>query len=98
MGKQGELKGIERPKIQEIEDAAEVYVKSRNKRMKLSKEEKADKTALIEMMKKHKQSIYKLDDGEIVTISSTPQVKVSRPEEPEDDEAEDEKEAKAQAN
>lgn len=69
MGRQKELAGIERPKVQEIEDAAEVYVKSRNKRMKANEAEKADKDALIEVMKKHKLISYKTDDGETVTIT-----------------------------
>ena len=89
MAKQSELKGFERPKIQELEDLAEVYVKSRDKRMKCTEAEVADKAALIEGMKKHKQKTYRLDSGELVIIGTgKPTVKVSEPEvaEEEDDE------------
>lgn len=68
--KQTELKGIERPKVQAIEDKAEVYVKSRDKRVKASKDEVADKVALIEEMKKHKLETYRLDTGEVVVITA----------------------------
>lgn len=93
VAKQKELEGFERPKVQELEDLAEVYVKSRDKRMKLTKQESADKVALIEGMKKHKLSTYRLDGGEVVVISSGPsQVKVTAPQEPEaEEEAEESK-------
>lgn len=98
--KQKELEGFERPKIQALEDLAEVYVKSRNKRMKATEAEVADKAALIEGMKKHKQTTYKLDSGEVVIISSgKPSVKVTDPEESEEEEGEEApKKAKEEAN
>lgn len=79
MGKQKELEGFERQVIKEVEDAAEVYVNSRNKRMEASEAEVADKLALIEVMKKHKLTVYALpDDGLVVTITTgKPNVKVT---------------------
>ncbi len=92
MTKQGELKGIERPKIQEIEDKAEVYSKSMNRRVKAGVAEKADKAALIEAMKNHKVKSYRTDEGLIVTLAEGPsKVQISDAPEPEDDEDKAEK-------
>ena len=57
--RQLEIAGTERPTIEEVDAAAESYVEQRDKRMHLSEKEKAAKTALIEVMKKHKLSVYR---------------------------------------
>ena len=87
MARQKELAGMERPKIQEIEDKAEVYSKSMNRRVKAGVAEKADKTALIESMKAHKLKSYRTDDGLIVTLADGPsKVQISDAPEPDDEE------------
>lgn len=90
MGRQKEIPGTERPKIQEVEDAAEVYVKSRDKRIKASKAESTDKAALIAAMQKHKLNVYAIaDEGLVVTVTNgKPEVKVT--ESKEADEPDDE--------
>lgn len=92
MGRQKEIPGTERPKIQEVEDAAEVYVKSRDKRIRASKAESTDKAALIAAMQKHKLNVYAIaDEGLVVTVTNgKPEVKVTESKEAEHDEEPDE--------
>lgn len=96
MAKQSELKGLERPKIQELEDKGEVYSKSMNRRVKAGVAEKADKAALIEALRKHKLKSYRMDDGTVITLADgSPKVQLSEAEEPEpDDDEEDPKASK----
>lgn len=61
--KQDELPGVERPKIKEVEDAAEAYEEARDERMKLTEEETEAQVALVEVMKKHKVKVYKRADA-----------------------------------
>lgn len=98
MARQKEIPGTERPKVQEVEDAAEVYVKSRDKRIKASKAESTDKAALIAAMQKHKLSVYKIaDEGLVVTVTpGKVDVKVTESKD-RDDADEDEEEAPAKA-
>lgn len=97
MGRQKEIPGTERPKVQEVEDAAEVYVKSRDKRIKASKAESTDKAALIAAMQKHKLGVYKIaDEGLVVTISPG-KVDVKVTESKDRDEADEDEEAPAKA-
>lgn len=90
--KQAALPGMERESNKEVDAAAEVYVKSRDKRIKASEHEVADKAALIGLMQKHKLTVYKDEDaGLIITLSpGKPNVKVQ---EADDEEADDEAEA-----
>ncbi len=89
MARQRELAGIEREKIPELEDKAEVYAKSMQKRVKAGVAEKADKAALIEAMRTHKLKSYRTDDGMIVTLSEgTQKVQISEAEAPDDDDTE----------
>lgn len=76
--RQQEIPGTEREVNKEVEAAAEVYVKSRDKRIKASEHEVADKTALIAAMQKAKLSVYKDEDhGLVITITpGKPNVKV----------------------
>jgi hypothetical protein len=89
-GRQKDLPGIERESIPEINAAAEAYVKARDKRMELTKEEVATHEALAETMKRHKVKVYKDSDADpplIMTLTSTEvvvKVKVSvAPKDPE---------------
>ena len=80
MKKQLNIAGTEQPTIKEIDDAAAAYVTSRNKRMSASIDEKADKEALIEVMKKHGLDVYRVDSDVpmVVTITQASEsVKVS---------------------
>lgn len=60
--KQGELPGLERKVVKEINTAAEAYVSARDKRMQLTEKESEAKQALLDVMKKHKTEIYRDDD------------------------------------
>ena len=57
--KQKSLPGMEPESIKEIDDAAEAYVKERDKRVRQTVREVDAKTALIDVMKKNKVSVYK---------------------------------------
>ena len=79
MARQGELPGTERKRIEEVETAAEAYVRVRDRRMKLSKSEKEAKDALIAVMRKHHLDVYKDTEATpplVVRVSQTDNVKV----------------------
>lgn len=90
--RQAEIPGTERVVDKDVEACAEGYVKSRNKRIKASEAEVVDKAALIEAMKKAKQTVYKDEEhGFIITLTpGKPNVKVT-----EDEPANDDEEAEA---
>lgn len=77
MARQKELTGIERESIEEINVAAESYVKARNKRMRLTEQEVASKTALIEAMTKHKKRVYRDDEASPPLIITLTEAKTS---------------------
>ena len=64
--KQSEIPGTERPKVKELDDAAESYVDARDKRMKLTEKEKVAKDALIAVMKKHGHNVYRDESASLV--------------------------------
>lgn len=66
--KQGKLPGMEEPTIKEVEEAADLYYVKKNKRIKLSAEEKDSKVNLIEIMLKNNLTKYKTEDGLIVNL------------------------------
>lgn len=82
MARQKELSGIEKESVKEIEEAAESYVEARDKRMKLTEKEVERKAALIEVMRKHKRTVYRDDNAApplLVTLKEgTVSVKVTR--------------------
>lgn len=57
--RQGELPGMEAPRITEIENAAELYHRDMTARVAASNKEKVTKKALIDAMKKHGQASYR---------------------------------------
>ena len=59
--KQGELPGVEKQTIKELDDAAEAYVDARDARIKKSEVEAEAKQALIDVMKKHGKQVYRDD-------------------------------------
>jgi len=56
--KQGELAGMERPTIKEVDDAAEAYHAAMKKRIKLGAKEKLAKVTLIAVMEKNNITAY----------------------------------------
>lgn len=62
MAKQPNLPGMTPKHIAEIEEAAEELRELRTQRMELGESEEKAQTALVEVMKKHKVSHYKIDD------------------------------------
>lgn len=82
---QMEIPGTERPKIKEIEVAAEDYVAIRDKRMALTEKECAAKLTLIETVKAHASEltkdlkgnrVYRYDDQLVMLIPGSDNVKV----------------------
>lgn len=86
--KQKALPGMEREVHEEVDVAAEVYVKTRDKRVKLTEHEVADKAALIAAMQKHKLTVYK-DEERGLVITLTPGKTGVKVQELKDDEAAD---------
>ena len=73
---QAELKGIERPKVAEIERAADDYVRFSEKHKALSEEKKGAAEVLVMAMKRAKLTKYKYD-SKIITLQEVDKVKVS---------------------
>ena len=69
MGRQKELAGMERPKIQELEDKAEVYERAVKRHKRSTDGLKADKQALLDAMRKNKVDSYRTDDGRIFSVT-----------------------------
>lgn len=89
--RQAELEGMERKAVKEVDDAAEGYCDVRDRRMKLTKKEKAAKDALIVVMKKHNLTVYRDDNANppvLVTLSSKDDVTVRAKGDDEQDESE----------
>lgn len=63
MARQTRIPGTDSEKIKEVDDAAEGYVKARDKRMKLTEAETEAREALISVLKKHKLEVYRDDDA-----------------------------------
>lgn len=98
MAKQTEMPGMERPKIPEIEEAAEKYVKVRDRRMKLTEEEIVAKANLLTAVEAHAKELpydgennrlYRFDDLLVILKPGKPNVKVKHASEDEDEEDED---------
>jgi len=75
---QEELKGIERPSIKDIEEAAAAYETVRDQRMALTQEEIKSKAALLALMKKHKQKKYRFDERIVEIVPGEESVKVKK--------------------
>jgi len=68
--------GVSRPKIKEIEVAADKYVEVRDKRMALTEKEITARTGLIQAMADHKVTEYVYDDQKVVLVHGVDKVKV----------------------
>lgn len=78
MAKQTQIPGTERKVQKDIANAGEAYVTERDRRMKLTEKEKAAKDALIAVMRKHEETVYRDDEnGVIITLTTKDQVKVT---------------------
>jgi hypothetical protein len=64
--KQMDIPGTERPKIKEIEAAAEAYVDVRDKRMKLTEKEVTAQTALVAAVVAHTAELSLNSKGEFI--------------------------------
>lgn len=87
-------KGVEHKSIPEVLVAGEAYERARDARMKKSKGEKDAKNALIDVMIKHGETVYKDDEAAppiLITVSTTHNVKVQRVTEDEDEGDEEKK-------
>ena len=68
--RQTSIPGTEGPRILELDRAAEAYVDVRNERMELTEREVAARSGLGATMRKHGQTVYRVDGDEplIVTL------------------------------
>src|SRR5262245_57495883 len=77
---QAEFKGMETPRIKELDEAAAYYEEGRDERMAASEVEVERKQALIELMHKHKLAIYRIPgtdpQREVVLVTEKEGVKV----------------------
>jgi hypothetical protein len=74
MARQEKLKIDDRKVVKEIEEAAEAYVKARNERMLLTKEECKTRDALIKLMHDHKLKRYAYDGTDEAADGATIEV------------------------
>jgi len=83
--KQLEIAGTERPRIKEIDDAAEAYQDAKKKRMKLTEQEVDAKKALGAVMRKNKVEVYRDDNASppllVVLTPGEDKIKVTEVEE-----------------
>lgn len=76
--KQTEIPGLERPKIKEIEDAADKYESTRDRRMALTEKEVEQMAELVAQMKAHKVQKYRLDEDRYVELVPSEKAKVRK--------------------
>jgi hypothetical protein len=75
--KQQLIPGAEPVSIPAIDEAADQYVKVRNKRMKLTLEEVELRDKLVELMKENELTVYEWDE-QIIELTATEKVKVRK--------------------
>lgn len=73
---QSELKGLERPKVREIEQAADDYVRFRDKHKALGEEKKGAAEVLVAAMRRAKLDKYRYD-GRVITLLEVDKVKIA---------------------
>lgn len=84
MARQKTIPGTDHDRIKPLDDKGEAYCIEMQKRVKQSAKEKAAKQDLIEEMKKHGQTTYRLGDGRIITLASKDNVRVTEVEDGEE--------------
>lgn len=84
---------MEKGGVPEIDEAAEEYVDIRDRRMALTKDEKAAQTSLLNLMKKHKLKAYDYDNKLVSVVEDVVEkVKVKAKDKPEADDGDDDAE------
>lgn len=75
---QKKLPGMEDTALKDLEKQARAYVDVRDERMELSRQESTLKESLLNLMKKHKKTVYRHADLEIriVPVEETVKVKI----------------------
>ena len=76
MPKQNNLPGLEDRRIADLHEAAEEYVKYRDKRQELTTKEVELKQELLRLMHKHKKTEYRCDGVEVSIVMEEETVKV----------------------
>ena len=85
MSKQTELKGVERPKLRDVEAAADEYIEICDKAKRVAEDKKAGAEKLVMAMQRNKVRSYRWD-GHIVTLKELEKVSVrDTPSEGDDD-------------
>jgi hypothetical protein len=82
---QTELPGMEDRHIEEIEDAALSYVRIRDRRIALSREEHDLKETLHTKMKQFEKTIYRVAEMEVKIVSKEETVKVKLTDHPDEE-------------
>lgn len=72
---QEQIPGTERPKIPELDEVIDRYVKIRDKRMALTEQEVEARQALEKQLAEHKLETYVHSDGERVAYLKASEVK-----------------------
>lgn len=80
-----EGKGVEKPSIKEIDEAADTYIGARDKRILCSAREVETKTRLMELMKRNKLKTYEYDDHIVELVMTEETVKVKNKPKEEDE-------------
>lgn len=76
--KQVEIPGLERPKIKEIEEAADKYESVRDRRMALTEREVETMAELVAQMHANKVTKYRLDNDRYVELQPTEKAKIKK--------------------
>lgn len=74
--KQKRLPGVDDPEIEEIEEAAENYADTRDKRIAMLKKELDLKDVVLQVMKRHKKTSYRHGNLEIEIVPEGEKLKV----------------------
>ncbi len=74
--KQTELKGVERPKLRDVEDAADEYIATCDKLKRLAEDKKEGANKLVIAMRRNKVRSYAYD-GHLLVLEEIEKVKVS---------------------
>ena len=76
--KQRELPTIERPKMRDIEDAADAYIETCDKLKRLGEDKKEGAEKLVIAMRRNKVRSYAFD-GHLIVLEELEKVRVSAP-------------------
>ena len=74
--KQGELKGIEKPKLSDVELAADEYIETCEKAKRVAEDKKEGANKLVIAMRRNKIKSYAYD-GHLIVLEELEKVRVS---------------------